>query len=350
MRGGNNASLHDLIGCNREDTMGRAIPSSFAMALARSRNKQRNKDNAMTTKDNTMTTHTLDTFTRLDGTLEQQQELLGPLAPLVGTWAGSKGWNLIAVPQSGSNPRGQGDFQLLIAPYAEILTFTPIGAPVLNRGGDANQFIGGLQYEQRVVDLNNDQPLHIETGMWLYLGHIDKDPGGEALPAPKFTIARSGTIPHGDSVLILGTAIEQDGPPTIPPAVTLPQNLGTKVPFGYTDVYQTASQPGLISAADLNKNLDADIKDQDIISTVIYVLDSNNEGAVKNVPFIDKHAVATRMQATFWVETVQVPQSKQTFQQLQYSQTIDMDFDKRFGGEPGLITWPHVNINTLKKQ
>ena len=63
---------------------------------------------------------------------------LGPLADLVGTWFGTHGWELIAVPQ------GDG-FHLIVRPYVEVVTFEAIGAPVPNRGGPVpDLFIAGL--------------------------------------------------------------------------------------------------------------------------------------------------------------------------------------------------------------
>jgi hypothetical protein len=44
--------------------------------------------------------------------------------------------------------------------------------------------------------------------------------------------------------------------------------------------------------------------------------------------------------ATFWIETVQRPDGSQ-FLQLQYSQTVLLDFEK--------VIWPHVSVATLIK-
>ena len=53
---------------------------------------------------------------------------LGPLADLVGVWIGSQGWELIAVPEG--EPGGRAGFTFIARPYVEIVSFTPIGAPV----------------------------------------------------------------------------------------------------------------------------------------------------------------------------------------------------------------------------
>lgn len=51
--------------------------------------------------------------------------------------------------------------------------------------------------------------------------------------------------------------------------------------------------------------------------------------------------------STFWIEDVTL--GDVNFKQLQYSQQADLDFLPKFG-IPGLIMWPHVNVNTLRKQ
>jgi hypothetical protein len=51
------------------------------------------------------------------------------------------------------------------------------------------------------------------------------------------------------------------------------------------------------------------------------------------------------------VETVLDKSSGQTFQQLQYSQSVIIDFPvKNMVKKGGTIHWPHVSVNTLVKQ
>jgi hypothetical protein len=287
------------------------------------------------------------TFIRLGGSPDQISDDLGPLADLAGKWVGSHGWNIIAVPSAGSKPDDTGDFQLLIRPYTETITFAPVGAPVRNRGGDLDQFVGALEYDLRINDLETGEVLHVENGMWLYLGNIQPDSGKGGAPSPSFTLARSATIPHGDSALILGNSAVMSGPPNIPDINALPPDIGKSAPLGYLENYP--DQVDELVVKNPNATLRDTILGQNILSTTMLTLDSHNQGAVTNIPFIVQRANATRFQCTFWIETVKVPNSNQTFQQLQYSQIIDIDFHQKFG-EPGLITWPHVNINTLSKQ
>jgi hypothetical protein len=53
------------------------------------------------------------------------------------------------------------------------------------------------------------------------------------------------------------------------------------------------------------------------------------------------NANATRLDASFWIETVKQADGT-TFQQLQYTQTVILNF---LG-----VNWPHISVATLIKQ
>lgn len=283
-------------------------------------------------------------FFRAGGPTDEVVDQLGPLQDLVGTWVGNHGWNLVAVPAAGSTPGQEGQFELLVRPYLETLTFTPVGAPVRNRGGAVDQFVGALQYEQQVTDSENLEVLHVENGMWLYLANIVHDESGLEAISTQFSIGRTASIPHGDAALLLGNSTENPGGPAIPPSNSQPPDVG-QAPLGYLDPY---SDPDPINRSNLNLQLQQAIAGQNILHTTTLSVDSLNQGAVTNIPFVTTYANTTRFQCTYWIETVQISPT-QTIMQLQYNQTIDMLFHEKFG-EPGLITWPHVNVNTLVKQ
>ncbi len=274
---------------------------------------------------------------------------------LVGTWVGNKGWNVIALPSAGSVPTDKGDFLLLVAPYIETLSFNYAGAPARNRGGTVDQFIAALEYHQLIADKDSGENLHVEDGMFLNLSEVVDDEG-EKQPLPEFNLARSGTIPHGDSIMLLGrppTVV--DSRPEFPQASTIPTNLGNP-PLGYLDPYHMPRDGIVVSNP--NETLSADLDAQEakgfqVMKTTTIVLDSDNSGGIANIPFIVKHANATRMQAIFWLEKVRNTNTGQEFDQLQYTQIIDLAFHRPFKQDPGedeLIIWPHVTINTLVKQ
>jgi hypothetical protein len=273
-------------------------------------------------------------FVRLSGDHESVMASLGPLSNLLGTWVGNHGWNVIAVP---ALDKGKESFLLLIRPYIESITFTPLGAPVPDRGGAETLFITGLQYDLRVTDAETNQPLHLENGMWLYLNQVQV-PGGPL-------IVRQATIPHGDSVLALGQYTVEDGPPQIPVINAIP-DPGPTAPAGYTDPYLN----GPIDTSQLNVILQDAIKEQDITQTVTLYVSTQNDGGIVNIPFVVKHANATAFQGTFWIEKVKSPETGTEFEQLQYVQQTNINFLPQFGNPTELIMWPHVNINTLVKQ
>jgi hypothetical protein len=276
-------------------------------------------------------------FLRLGADPRALVDSLGPLAHLVGAWRGNRGWNLIAVPQG---PKG---FLLLVRPYIETLTFTPIGAPVPNRGGAETLMILGLQYDLRITDAETNEPLHIENGMWLYWGE-NQDP-----KTP--TIARQATIPHGVSALAVGYYNSAAGPPHISDNTAIP-DPGKGAPLGYLEPYLQLVNG--FSPANPNQTLQKAIKDQSIVETIALTVSTTPVGGVVNIPFIAQHADTTQLAATYWIEKVQVgdPATNKTYQyeQLQYSQQTDIHFIPRFDDPQRLIMWPHININTLVKQ
>jgi hypothetical protein len=203
---------------------------------------------------------------------------LGPLAALVGTWMGSRGWELI-------------------------------------------------------TDAETNEPLHLETGMWLLLD----DQG---------TVARQASIPHGDVVLAIGTATTESGAPSIPALSTLP-DAGPKTPLGYTDVYLRPVDG--FSPGDANEVLRVALVDQKIVKTTTLPV-STDGGGIANIPFVTANANATAFRCAYWIETVEDPITRTQFSQLQYSQQTNLEFLPQFGNPGELIMWPHVNVNTLLKQ
>lgn len=286
---------------------------------------------------------------------------------LQGSWVGMDGFNLIAMPRLGTKPTDLGDFVLAASPYVETLTFSNAGAPARNRGGDEDQFITALEYHQRITanpgadqaSLNDDaddapvhsgELLHVETGMFLNLSQI-KDNNHNDLPSPKFNIARSATIPHGNSIMLLGEPpTVADEPPTIDDVSTLPDPSDFRP--GYKEPYLLKKpphfeNPNLLLKQHLAKQKKLGL---DVIRTIMFSFSSVNSGGILNVPFIKNRADTTFMESTFWLETVRVRGTNQEFDQLQYTQTIGIDFHHFEHGNPKLIGWPHVTVNTLVKQ
>jgi len=190
---------------------------------------------------------------------------------------------------------------------------------------------------------------------------------------PAATIARLGSIPHGDSLLAQGGAFAVPSGPVFATLSSLPTDSATGAVKGspYTDPYTNpdALPPNFKPSILLNPNLALaeDIVGQTIIHTVVLIVSTNavnlttptagdpNDpnpggtlisippptGAIANIPFVTANANATKLDATFWIETVQQADGS-TFQQLQYTQTVMLSF---LG-----IDWPHIAVATLVKQ
>jgi hypothetical protein len=276
---------------------------------------------------------------------------LGPLADLAGTWIGT-GFTLISLPDFDPNPPSTGPkpFRLKLNSTVEVLEFTPIGGAVPNRGseGQLDIDIFGLRYLQRIADAVTNQPLHIEPGFWLNVPPT-------TVPVGDATVVRQGTIPHGNSLLAVGTSLTVpsgprigvvDSTPTNNPNVPPPLGHGYLAPFDNPPL-----PPGfkLPFVKNLNLALDEAILGQNIIQTVVLIISTDapaggpptQVGGIVNMPFDIPNANATKLDAIFWIETVQQPDGS-TFLQLQYTQTVILNFLE--------IDWPHISVATLTKQ
>lgn len=303
---------------------------------------------------------------------------LGPLKLLPGLWANLKnpedpdagplkgrGWNMIALPFAGPQFR----YRLLMNQYNEVLNFSTVDDKVPNRGLDIaantpkDQELAALDYEQVIEQIamedfpdsglagTTNQPIHHEPGLWLYLKNQNTN---------NLDIARLSTIPHGNSVLVLGTAKQnQFGKPTIPTIDGLPVGTGVALGHPYLKPYEHFTNPifgGLFdprSPNDLLTDAHADIESRgiNIVRFTELTVDTKREsGGISNIPFVVKQADASEMTSTFWIlETDSVDEHGNPRLFLQYTQTVMLDFFPRRDGVEGLIQWPHVSINTLEK-
>jgi len=282
---------------------------------------------------------------------------LGPLGDLPGSWVGN-GFNLISLPDfQDSRP-----FRLKLNATRETLNFTPIGGPIPNRGSaqDDIAFLG-LHYFQQVSDAVTNEGMHVEPGLWLNLPMTTK-------PMEQATVARLGTIPHGDSLLAQGNFQTRNGGPLIeavdPTPFTLNATTGARqndTNPGYLAPFtSTPLPPGIPSGSLANPNLVLSnaIKGQKIVKTVVMFVSAtpvggingtpiappskpNDVGGIVNIPFVDTNANANSFSAIFWIETVENSDGTQ-FLQLQYTQTVILDF---IG-----LKWPHISVATLVKQ
>jgi hypothetical protein len=302
---------------------------------------------------------------------EPPSPTLGDISTLPGTWVGT-GFNLIEVPnmnQAQPGPPPADKFRVILNSTSETLVFSAIAGDIINRGnaqGDIS-FLG-LHYLQQVSDVNlpvGNNGIHLETGLFLNVVKSD-DP----LEGP--SIARLGSIPHGDSILAQGRSFTVAGGPQFEVADPTPFTIqdGKRVndtSENYLALLKNATPPpGIPQEAIMNPNiiLSNAIKGQNIINTVVILLDANpidgvsnvpaseSVGGITNIPFVNVNANATTISAIFWIETVQNADGS-TFLQLQYTQTVILDFPV-FGAPPENpvtpLKWPHISVATLLLQ
>lgn len=166
------------------------------------------------------------------------------------------------------------------------------------------------------------------------------------------------SIPHGTSVLALGTSSEVNGVAQIPAVNGLPvgvnQNLTNPYlePYRFfhenpfTGVFAVPGFPGF-DPVEPHRLLERDNQGVNVRTTTILEMNTTTaSGGVSNIPFIERQADAASMKSTFWIQRLDgiIPRLR-----LQYLQIVNLEFFPRTDGQPGRIIWPHVSINTLEK-
>ena len=316
---------------------------------------------------------------------------LGLLTELAGNWHGH-GFNLIARPDHD----GGGPLFLELNQTDETLKIDPIGSPIPNRGfANKDITLFGLTYLQKISDTVTGGALHIEPGIWITQPATAVP--AEAPPVGGQIIARMANIPHGNSLLAQGSAINV---PSLPggtfkftPVNTAPFAVGAPMPVGGTqggfppynlgdltpqavnfrtpagNVPQVPLPPD-IDGVQMQKVIDdptlllaAAIEGQFIEKMVVLTISTqatiaveppgaaittlNGAGGIENIPFLGPNANTATVFATFWIETIR--QGMGSFLQLQYVQTVLLNFPI-LGVVPVVnLSWPHVSVATLRK-
>lgn len=309
-------------------------------------------------------------FTSVSGHVPAKpaSNLLGPLGILKGTWKGH-GFNQIWRPFRGAPPAQ--DRFLELNQTVETLQFEEIPGDIPNRGllqADIN--LHGLTYLQQIQDAVVLGPsgdlagIHVEPGIWVTVP-LTSDPNEPV------TVARLANIPHGTSLVAQGTALPPlSGPPPIQPTSIAPFPIGTPPPpnntispppFNERDL--AVPTPFRTDLGDIpnvtqemvdnpNKVLLLGLEGKTVISTVTLRISTvppnppDAGGGTSNIAFLQgtahgPNAAAARMDAIFWIETLQEPDGKIKFQ-LQYTQKVFLNFNG--------LSWPHVSVATLIKQ
>lgn len=284
-----------------------------------------------------------------------KEETYGLLEGLEGTWVGEKGWNIMTVPVPGS--KDPLFFKVLIRPYFEIITFEKVGGGVPNRGRNEVQTNFAIKYDLQVNDLQTKEGMHAENGMFLHELPLQNQ------PSEPQSIVRQAIIPHGNSVLAPGTAVEVQDPNFLNnPAldkIFSPSPVFLKEQHILTDYAHLFEREANKAVAQIDpafrngfnamKPIDSlrqDIKGQKIINNIAFDTDTKAEGGgIVNTPFITKNARTPNFRSIFWLEEVELSSGKM-FMQLQYAQVTEIVFPTTGDKQ---VNWPHINVNTLVK-
>jgi hypothetical protein len=248
----------------------------------------------------------------------------------------------------------------------ERLSFTDItGSGVADRGfkqGDIS--LGAMAYVQEIDNRFDGSHQHFEPGVWT------RAPKTTA-PNEKETVARMGSIPHGTTINLQGTAnaIATDINSALPPASITPFVIGKQddgrtglVPFP-DQILSNASAnrtplnevEGLTQAqldnpnlllAQANQGLTFDsVTAITVSSDPSLVSDPDIGGGTANIAFLKGQGVnganadTPTATSTFWLERGRDAKGE-AFLQLQYTQRVILNFNG--------LSWPHITVGTLR--
>lgn len=207
---------------------------------------------------------------------------------------------------------------------------------------------------------------------------------------PDYSISRSGVIPHGSTITLLGDIVPSQsnylvqGAPQFPEgdkawnydflsvsptmggagaSETHPINLDEPAPAWVHETLNDQNDPGenkiytqRILAHDLypysvrpDLRLRDTLSGQEVKNYVFLQMSSKNktgaQGGILNVPFVNRFVPTVEVNFRMWIETV--VENGREILQLQYEQIILFEF--HFGDDGGTTSWPHIQVNTLRK-
>jgi len=359
---------------------------------------------------------------------EKDDQKLGPLRWLPGTWKNTPeleghGFNMISLP-FGQSENG---YRLLMNQYDEVLNFIVADVGVPNRGINPadgttqtdqtavalsySQIITQRSYEDSYVvsaagkpdttlgktdisDKFNGQGIHHEPGLWIFMTdqNISHENGTEV------SVARMGSIPHGNSFIAVGSSNTSDWAklsdsqkrrlipringvvigggsdpaeraldPIRDPATGIiridyfgPYRYFHENPFkgnpqinGYTG-FEPVNPTLLLrhSFANFLQGIGTikQVTTLQVDSTIDHSgINRVSNPSIGNTPFITRQADTTAMNSTFVIYEIEDAKTGALRYFLQYAQNVILDFINRPDGHPGRARWPHVSINTLER-
>lgn len=76
--------------------------------------------------------------------------------------------------------------------------------------------------------------------------------------------------------------------------------------------------------------------------------DTGVQGGTINNVMVDRYCKVTRMRYRMWIEEVYDEEFGGDIEQIQYEQIVDFEF--MFGSNGGTTQWPHIQVNTLRRE
>ena len=261
-----------------------------------------------------------------------------------GSWLDDNGWNFITQPRLGAP--GTSDFEMRFDQMRETITFKKLPRPFARNVGITGRTGHWLamSYEINITDID-DQGIHHEMGHFLMRA---KDDSGETHDQLLAEIVRQATIPRANAMMTLG----EIRPGALNPTediysarpLTLDQGLQARID---TELAQIQQRINALGGPDLQ--------------TPLTWLDSTQPPKPRTPDFADwvfdfRHDQSPSQMAhgqrvfnpvgignllsEFWIGSREV--EDQNITTLQYAQKVDLQFSG--------IAWPHIAVNTLRKQ
>jgi len=280
---------------------------------------------------------------------------------------------------------------------------------IIDNNNDLQHFENGmyLWLGDNAMPWSADSPYQNPPNMFSHASDAEsvKTDGGEPVIGPgelgpqfvpPHTISRSGVIPHGTAIHLTGNITESSTDGTAPHIADLweqqylavsptmgidvandliagsrekpdwtklpredqnpgqpPENSGVNSGRAYFEKVFNYDQFGAAFPYTVQPNLKlSDANDglkfnkYDLIE-----LDSFHntgvQGATVNNVMVDRYCKVVRMRLRMWIEEIVTPEGK-TIDQLQYEQIVDFEF--MFGSTGGTTQWPHIQVNTLRRE
>lgn len=235
----------------------------------------------------------------------------------------------------------------------------------------------GLTYKTKIHDLATGELIHEEDGQWLW----NMDPGVDTT----WEVTRVGIIPHGVVVVAPGTVAEMTGAEVMREQEAMtqsnqwsiePRSESPMAP-GYFEGKLSVACPchGACPCETSDRGVGAcpsrstcrqpvdkllahigNVSDMKVTQLQTSILHPG--GSLVQLPGIKAQVFNSVFNSTFWIQSPSGGGADDDYDQLQYAQTVTMAFKCNSAshnkepctGPEDLIQWPHVQVNTLRKQ